>query len=57
MTRNIHPHGFKTVVINNVSELNMLMMHGRTYATVAQEGGLFSSDAKSSLVPNSLLSA
>jgi large subunit ribosomal protein L32e len=35
-TRNIHPHGFKTVVINNVSELEMLMMHNRTYAaTVA----------------------
>jgi large subunit ribosomal protein L32e len=31
-TRNIHPHGFKTVVINNVSELDMLMMHNRTYA-------------------------
>jgi large subunit ribosomal protein L32e len=36
-TRNIHPHGFKTVVINNVSELEMLMMHNRTYAaTVAK---------------------
>ena len=35
-TRNIHPHGFKAVVINNVSELEMLMMHNRTYAaTVA----------------------
>ncbi|EEC47000.1 predicted protein [Phaeodactylum tricornutum CCAP 1055/1] len=35
-TRNVHPHGFKTVVINNVSELEMLMMHNRTYAaTVA----------------------
>lgn len=35
-TRNIHPHGFKTVVINNVKELEMLMMHNRTYAaTVA----------------------
>jgi large subunit ribosomal protein L32e len=35
-TRNIHPHGFKTVVINNVGELEMLMMHNRTYAaTVA----------------------
>jgi len=31
-TRNIHPHGFKTVVVNNVSELEMLMMHNRTYA-------------------------
>ena len=35
-TRNVHPHGFKSVVINNVSELEMLMMHNRTYAaTVA----------------------
>jgi large subunit ribosomal protein L32e len=35
-TRNIHPHGFKSVVVNNVSELEMLMMHNRTYAaTVA----------------------
>ena len=35
-TRNIHPHGFKTVVVSNVSELEMLMMHNRTYAaTVA----------------------
>jgi len=35
-TRNRHPHGFKSVVINNVSELEMLMMHNRTYAaTVA----------------------
>lgn len=35
-TRNIHPHGFKTVVVNNVNELEMLMMHNRTYAaTVA----------------------
>ena len=33
-TRNIHPHGFKTVVVNNVSELEMLMMHNRTYAAV-----------------------
>jgi large subunit ribosomal protein L32e len=31
-TRNVHPHGFKTVVIHNVSELEMLMMHNRTYA-------------------------
>jgi large subunit ribosomal protein L32e len=31
-TRNVHPHGFKTVVVNNVSELEMLMMHNRTYA-------------------------
>jgi large subunit ribosomal protein L32e len=35
-TRNIHPHGFKTVVVANVKELEMLMMHNRTYAaTVA----------------------
>mmetsp|Transcript_28379 Transcript_28379/g.41932 ORF Transcript_28379/g.41932 Transcript_28379/m.41932 type:complete len:137 (-) Transcript_28379:49-459(-) len=35
-TRNIHPNGFKSVVISNVSELEMLMMHNRTYAaTVA----------------------
>lgn len=35
-TRNIHPHGFKSVVVSNVSELEMLMMHNRTYAaTVA----------------------
>lgn len=31
-TRNIHPHGFKTVVVHNVSELEMLLMHNRTYA-------------------------
>ena len=31
-TRNVHPHGFKTVVVNNVAELEMLMMHNRTYA-------------------------
>merc|ERR1711966_167304 len=35
-TRNVCPGGFKRVVINNVSELEMLMMHNRTYAaTVA----------------------
>merc|ERR1739842_159065 len=35
-TRNICPNGFKSVVVNNVSELEMLMMHNRTYAaTVA----------------------
>lgn len=35
-TRNVHPHGFKTVVVSNVGELEMLMMHNRTYAaTVA----------------------
>merc|ERR1719288_694811 len=35
-TRNLCPNGFKSVVINNVSELEMLMMHNRTYAaTVA----------------------
>ena len=31
-TRNIHPNGFKSVVINNVSELEMLLMQNRTYA-------------------------
>jgi large subunit ribosomal protein L32e len=36
-TRNVHPHGFKAVLVNNVSELEMLMMHNRTYAaTVAK---------------------
>jgi large subunit ribosomal protein L32e len=40
-TRNIHPHGFKTVVVNNVKELEMLMMHNRTYAaTVAHSVSL-----------------
>jgi large subunit ribosomal protein L32e len=31
-TRNVHPNGFKSVVVYNVSELEMLMMHNRTYA-------------------------
>jgi len=31
-TRNIHPNGFKSVVVNNAKELEMLMMHNRTYA-------------------------
>jgi len=31
-TRNIHPNGFKSVVVSNVAELEMLMMHNRTYA-------------------------
>jgi large subunit ribosomal protein L32e len=31
-TRNVHPNGFKSVVVNNVAELEMLMMHNRTYA-------------------------
>ena len=31
-TRNLLPSGFKSVVINNVKELEMLMMHNRTYA-------------------------
>mmetsp|Transcript_43803 Transcript_43803/g.51293 ORF Transcript_43803/g.51293 Transcript_43803/m.51293 type:complete len:137 (-) Transcript_43803:448-858(-) len=36
-TRNIHPNGFKSVVVHNVSELEMLMMHNRTYcATVGK---------------------
>lgn len=35
-TRNILPCGFKSVVVSNVSDLEMLMMHNRTYAaTVA----------------------
>merc|ERR1711985_115725 len=35
-TRNICPNGFKSVVVNSVAELEMLMMHNRTYAaTVA----------------------
>ena len=37
ITRNIHPHGFKTVVINNVAELEMLMMHNRTYAATVSK--------------------
>ncbi|KAL7569237.1 hypothetical protein ACA910_016791 [Epithemia clementina (nom. ined.)] len=31
-TRNIHPNGFKSVVVQNVADLEMLMMHNRTYA-------------------------
>ena len=31
-TRNVHQNGFKTVVVNNVEEMDMLMMHNRTYA-------------------------
>eukprot|EP00986_Skeletonema_menzelii_P006032 scaffold2280_cov158-Skeletonema_menzelii.AAC.3 len=35
-TRNTLPCGFKSVVVSNVSDLEMLMMHNRTYAaTVA----------------------
>merc|ERR1712238_442554 len=35
-TRNIMPCGFKSVVVANVTDLEMLMMHNRTYAaTVA----------------------
>jgi large subunit ribosomal protein L32e len=35
-TRNVHPNGFKQVVVNNVKDLELLMMHNRTYAaTVA----------------------
>ena len=35
-TRNVHPNGFKSVVVSNVKDLEMLMMHNRTYAaTVA----------------------
>jgi len=32
MTRNIHPHGFQSVVVHNVADLEMLIMHNRTYA-------------------------
>merc|ERR1712107_112854 len=31
-TRNVHLNGFQSVVVNNVDELEMLMMHNRTYA-------------------------
>lgn len=31
-TRNIHPNGFKSVVVHNTADLEMLMMHNRTYA-------------------------
>jgi len=31
-TRNVLPDGFKTVVVYNVKELEMLMMHNRTYS-------------------------
>ena len=31
-TRNVHPNGFKSVVVSNVAELEMLMMHNRKYA-------------------------
>jgi large subunit ribosomal protein L32e len=31
-TRNVHPNGFKTVLVHNISDLDMLMMHNRTYA-------------------------
>mmetsp|Transcript_21890 Transcript_21890/g.43912 ORF Transcript_21890/g.43912 Transcript_21890/m.43912 type:complete len:136 (+) Transcript_21890:128-535(+) len=31
-TRNTLPDGFKTVVVYNVKELEMLMMHNRTYS-------------------------
>mmetsp|Transcript_5125 Transcript_5125/g.7499 ORF Transcript_5125/g.7499 Transcript_5125/m.7499 type:complete len:137 (+) Transcript_5125:107-517(+) len=35
-TRNVHPNGFKSVVVSNASDVEMLMMHNRTYAaTVA----------------------
>ena len=35
-TRNVLPNGFRSVVVSNVSDLEMLMMHNRTYAaTVA----------------------
>ena len=47
-TRNIHPHGFKSVVVNNVAELEMLMMHNRTYA--ATVGASVSSRVRRSIV-------
>eukprot|EP00552_Chaetoceros_brevis_P004709 CAMPEP_0197734914 /NCGR_PEP_ID=MMETSP1435-20131217/88_1 /TAXON_ID=426625 /ORGANISM="Chaetoceros brevis, Strain CCMP164" /LENGTH=136 /DNA_ID=CAMNT_0043322379 /DNA_START=1 /DNA_END=411 /DNA_ORIENTATION=- len=31
-TRNVHPNGFQSVVVHNVNELEMLMMHNRTFA-------------------------
>ena len=37
ITRNIHPHGFKSVVVSNVAELEMLMMHNRTYAATVSK--------------------
>ena len=48
ITRNIHPHGFKTVLVNNVAELEMLMMHNRTYA--ATVGKSVSSRVRRSIV-------
>ena len=35
-TRNVHPNGFKSVVVSNVAELEMLMMHNRTYAATVK---------------------
>jgi len=35
-TRNYHPNGFKSVVVANVAELEMLMMHNRTYAATVK---------------------
>jgi large subunit ribosomal protein L32e len=37
ITRNIHPNGFKSVVVSNVPELEMLMMHNRTYAATVSK--------------------
>ena len=37
-TRNIHPNGFKQCIVNNVAELDMLMMHNRTYAATVAHG-------------------
>ena len=37
-TRNVHPNGFKSAVVHNVTELEMLMMHNRTYAATVAHG-------------------
>eukprot|EP00548_Thalassiothrix_antarctica_P003847 CAMPEP_0194131162 /NCGR_PEP_ID=MMETSP0152-20130528/1982_1 /TAXON_ID=1049557 /ORGANISM="Thalassiothrix antarctica, Strain L6-D1" /LENGTH=136 /DNA_ID=CAMNT_0038825849 /DNA_START=127 /DNA_END=537 /DNA_ORIENTATION=- len=47
-TRNIHPNGFKSVVVNNVAELEMLLMHNRTYA--ATVGKSVSSRVRRSII-------
>jgi len=50
-TRNIHPNGFKSVVVNNVKELEMLMMHNRVYA--ATVGHSVSSRVRKDIVARS----
>lgn len=37
-TRNVHPNGFKSALVHNVAELEMLMMHNRTYAATVAHG-------------------